>query len=165
MYGLYGESIQRTDSLASVTVYSSKGSQSHRCVFPLRSRHVLFFRPDTLNSLYPSSSASREVCVVKKRKWQWKAPWSRSIQSWLNPSMSNIKLLFLLTAHIPAVSHAMRLERQRQESQVFIQLALWNKGEVSHRSLVPCTANELIPLAVTAVCPEKVQPQKKNVDL
>lgn len=59
--------------------------------------------------IFPPQSAES---MVKKRKWQWKAPWSRSIQSWLTPSMSNIKLLFFLTAHIPAVSRAMRLERQ-----------------------------------------------------
>lgn len=145
--------------------YSSRGSQSHRCIFPFRSQHVLFFSPDTLNSLYSSSSVSKEVCMAKKRKWQWKAPWSWSIQSWLTPSMSNIKLLFFLTAHIPAVSRAMRLARQRPSSQVCIQLSRWNKGEVSHHRLIPHTANKIIPFAATLGCPEEVPTQKKTVNV
>lgn len=161
---LRGKCIEKTEVW--VTLYSSRGSQSHRCIFPFRSQHVLFFSPDTLNSLCSSSSSiSREVCVVKKRKWQWKAPLSRSIQSWLTPSMSNIKLLFFLTAHIPAVSRAMRLERQRPWSQVCIQLSRWNKGEVSHHRLSPRAANEIISSAATSGCPEKVSPQKKTVDV
>lgn len=104
---------------------------------------MVSFSADTLISLCSSSSVSGEVCVLKKRKWQRKAPWSRSIQPGLTPSMSNIKLLFFLTAHITAVSHATRLE-----------LCLRNQPKGSRRRIVHGSHASLTQL--TTAFPQRV---------